>query len=76
MSPSFDWWGNSKDAHHIGTPVVVKMENPNNWSMVELEGPLDDEDDFLLNSADGPMQGRRPEKPATRTPNCSLGSSS
>jgi len=62
MSPSFDWWGNSKDAHHMGTPVVVKMENPNNWSMVELEGPLDDEDDFLLNSADGPMQARRPEK--------------
>ncbi|KAI4389848.1 hypothetical protein MLD38_002025 [Melastoma candidum] len=35
MAPSFDWW--SKDVHK-GTPVVVKMENPN-WSMVELEGP-------------------------------------
>ncbi|EFJ38196.1 cellulose synthase-like C2-1, glycosyltransferase family 2 protein [Selaginella moellendorffii] len=22
-----------------GTPVVVKMEDPNNWSMVEIEGP-------------------------------------
>ncbi|KAL3505032.1 hypothetical protein ACH5RR_034873 [Cinchona calisaya] len=42
MAPSFDWWG--KESHR-GTPVVVKMENPNNWSMVELEGPS--EDDFL-----------------------------
>lgn len=42
MAPSFDWWG--KDTHR-GTPVVVKMENPN-WSMVELEGPS--EDDFLI----------------------------
>lgn len=42
MAPSFDWWG--KESHR-GTPTVVKMENPNNWSMVELEGPS--EDDFL-----------------------------
>uniref|UniRef100_A0A6N2LZ90 Glycosyltransferase 2-like domain-containing protein n=1 Tax=Salix viminalis TaxID=40686 RepID=A0A6N2LZ90_SALVM len=41
MAPSFDWW--AKDSHR-GTPVVVKMENPN-WSMVELEGPS--EGDFL-----------------------------
>ncbi|KAJ6304744.1 hypothetical protein OIU78_020336 [Salix suchowensis] len=41
MAPSFDWWG--KDSHR-GTPVVVKMENPN-WSMVELEVPS--EGDFL-----------------------------
>ncbi|WCJ35606.1 Cellulose-synthase-like C12 [Euphorbia peplus] len=42
MSPSFDWW--AKEGHR-GTPVVVKMENPN-WSMVELEGPSDE--DFLI----------------------------
>lgn len=47
MAPSFSWWG--KETHR-GTPVVVKMENPNNWSMVELEGPS--EDDFLLPSDD------------------------
>ncbi|KAI3819900.1 hypothetical protein L1987_13753 [Smallanthus sonchifolius] len=29
-APSFNWW--RKDAI-TGTPVVVKMENPNNWSM-------------------------------------------
>ncbi|KAJ0087578.1 hypothetical protein Patl1_08772 [Pistacia atlantica] len=36
------WW---KKESHRGTPVVVKMENPN-WSMVELEAPS--EDDFLI----------------------------
>ncbi|CAN1185196.1 Probable xyloglucan glycosyltransferase 12 [Linum perenne] len=42
MAPSFGWWGKES---HKGTPVVVKMKNPN-WSMIELEGPL--EDDFLM----------------------------
>ncbi|XP_071737633.1 probable xyloglucan glycosyltransferase 12 [Rutidosis leptorrhynchoides] len=37
------WW---RKETHRGTPVVVKMENPNNWSMVELESPSED-DDFL-----------------------------
>ncbi|KAF8410261.1 hypothetical protein HHK36_002786 [Tetracentron sinense] len=41
MAPPFDWL--AKESHR-GTPVVVKMENPN-WSMVELESPSDD--DFL-----------------------------
>ncbi|KAL6527323.1 putative xyloglucan glycosyltransferase 12 [Orobanche gracilis] len=36
MAPSLYWW--AKETHR-GTPVVVKMENPNNWSMVELESP-------------------------------------
>ncbi|KAJ7544549.1 hypothetical protein O6H91_09G082400 [Diphasiastrum complanatum] len=38
MPPSFDfakWW---TKATHQGTPVVVKMENPN-WTMLELESP-------------------------------------
>ncbi|XP_022982342.1 probable xyloglucan glycosyltransferase 12 [Cucurbita maxima] len=52
MAPSFDWWG--KDTHR-GTPVVVKMENPN-WSMVELEGPS--EDDFLI-AGDSPASRTR-----------------
>ena len=40
MAPSFDWW--AKETHR-GTPVVVKMQNPNNWSMVELESPLNED---------------------------------
>ncbi|KAF8406172.1 hypothetical protein HHK36_008252 [Tetracentron sinense] len=39
MAPSFDWW--TKESHR-GTPVVVKMENPN-WSMVEIDSPSEDE---------------------------------
>jgi hypothetical protein len=39
MAPSFDfvdWW--NKEQHRGGTPVVVKMENPN-YSMLEIESP-------------------------------------
>ncbi|KAF5201340.1 Xyloglucan glycosyltransferase [Thalictrum thalictroides] len=43
MAPSFDWFANEKLE---GTPVVVKMENPN-WSMLELE------DDLLLSGDKG-----------------------
>ncbi|XP_062101122.1 probable xyloglucan glycosyltransferase 12 [Humulus lupulus] len=50
MAPSFDWW--AKESRR-GTPVVVKMENPN-WSMVELEGPI--EDDFLMGGS--PVRAR------------------
>ncbi|KAI3685857.1 hypothetical protein L6452_35118 [Arctium lappa] len=52
---SFDWW---RKETHRGTPVVVKMENPNNWSMVELEAPS--EDDFLNDgvSSDAKSRGR------------------
>ncbi|KAK9946344.1 hypothetical protein M0R45_011813 [Rubus argutus] len=49
MAPS--WW--PKEDSHRGTPVVVKMENPN-WSMVELEGPT--EEDFLM--AESPSRAR------------------
>ncbi|KAK1554447.1 hypothetical protein Q3G72_012317 [Acer saccharum] len=46
MAPApFDWW---KKESHRGTPVVVKMENPN-WSMVELESPS--EEDFLISNS-------------------------
>ncbi|XP_019152577.1 PREDICTED: probable xyloglucan glycosyltransferase 12 [Ipomoea nil] len=48
MAPSFGWW--AKESHR-GTPVVVKMENPNNWSMVELEGAS--EEDFLIPNGAG-----------------------
>ncbi|XP_047321373.1 probable xyloglucan glycosyltransferase 12 [Impatiens glandulifera] len=57
MSPSFEWWG--KDTHK-GTPVVVKMDNPNNWSMVELEAPS--EEDFFNNSGEGSPENNRREK--------------
>lgn len=43
------WWnGGGKDhqKHHRGTPVVIKMENPN-WSISEFETPSSDEDDFI-----------------------------
>ncbi|XWS25477.1 hypothetical protein CRYUN_Cryun27aG0071400 [Craigia yunnanensis] len=54
MAPSFDWWAKGS---HKGTPVVVKMENPN-WSMVELEGPS--EDNFLIgNTPTGPREKAR-----------------
>ncbi|MCO5609450.1 hypothetical protein L7F22_063676 [Adiantum nelumboides] len=49
MPTSFDfgeWW--NKETHR-GTPVVVTMENPNNWSMLELSGP---EDEFARHVAD------------------------
>ncbi|KAJ6412941.1 hypothetical protein OIU84_005876 [Salix udensis] len=52
MAPSFDWW--AKDSHR-GTPVVVKMENPN-WSVVELEGPSGG--DFFLNTDSPSRLGR------------------
>lgn len=42
MAPSFDWLASEKLE---GTPVVVKMENPN-WTMLELE------DDLLLSGGD------------------------
>ncbi|XAR62003.1 Xyloglucan 6-xylosyltransferase [Bertholletia excelsa] len=59
MAPSFDWW--AKETRR-GTPVVVKMENPNNWSMVELEGPTDD--DFLLGSGHGSARDKARNKNA------------
>ena len=55
MAPLFQWW--AKESHR-GTPVVVKMENPN-WSLVELEGPT--EDDFLI-TTDSPGSGRTRDK--------------
>ncbi|CAL9166177.1 probable xyloglucan glycosyltransferase 9 [Musa acuminata AAA Group] len=39
MAPSFGWW--DREAHR-GTPVIVKMENPN-WSIAEISSPDDDE---------------------------------
>ncbi|KAL5715898.1 putative xyloglucan glycosyltransferase 12 [Ranunculus cassubicifolius] len=52
MAPSsFQWWG--KESYR-GTPVVVKMENPN-WSMLELESPF--EEDFLVNGGSSNSHG-------------------
>ncbi|POO03741.1 Nucleotide-diphospho-sugar transferase [Trema orientale] len=58
MAPSFDWW--AKESRR-GTPVVVKMENPN-WSMVELEGPI--EDDFLMSGSPGRARDKARSKNA------------
>lgn len=38
MPPSFDFQDLWSKEEHQGTPVVVKMDNPN-WDMLELEGP-------------------------------------
>ncbi|KAL2489117.1 putative xyloglucan glycosyltransferase 12 [Forsythia ovata] len=53
MAQSLYWW--AKETHR-GTPVVVKMENPNNWSMVELESPSDE--DFMYTNDGVPKGGR------------------
>ncbi|KAL3634108.1 putative xyloglucan glycosyltransferase 12 [Castilleja foliolosa] len=47
------WW--TKETHK-GTPVVVKMDNPNNWSMVELESPS--YEDFMYPNDAVPKGGR------------------
>ncbi|GAU31147.1 hypothetical protein TSUD_315710 [Trifolium subterraneum] len=52
MAPMFNW--GVKESHR-GTPVVVKMENPN-WSMVELEGPS--EEDLLITNPSSRDKGR------------------
>ncbi|GMH16483.1 hypothetical protein Nepgr_018324 [Nepenthes gracilis] len=54
MAP-FEWWGGKES--HRGTPVVVKMENPN-WSIAEIEAPS--EEDFLspINRNKAKMRGR------------------
>ncbi|GAB2293739.1 Probable xyloglucan glycosyltransferase 12 [Dionaea muscipula] len=56
MAP-FGWWGGGKENHHGGTPVVVKMENPN-WSIGQIEAPL--EEDFLspINRNKAKMRGK------------------
>ncbi|RWW55082.1 hypothetical protein BHE74_00038298 [Ensete ventricosum] len=61
MSPPFGWW--DKKAHR-GTPVIVKMENPN-WSISEISSP-DDEDEYGIGAGEefaaagrGPGKGAR-----------------
>lgn len=50
MSPPFDWW---RRESHRGKPVVVKMKNPN-FSVVELEGPA--EEDLMAAAAGRPRK--------------------
>uniref|UniRef100_A0A0D9VZI3 Glycosyltransferase 2-like domain-containing protein n=1 Tax=Leersia perrieri TaxID=77586 RepID=A0A0D9VZI3_9ORYZ len=55
MAPWTGLWGGRSGGiglggggdHYRGTPVVVKMENPN-WSISEISSPDDDDDDFLV----------------------------
>ncbi|KAF3654759.1 putative xyloglucan glycosyltransferase 12 [Capsicum annuum] len=58
MARLFSWWGGKEIQR--GTPVVVKMENPNNWSMVELESPSQDE--FLLTKNNDSLPHYKGEK--------------
>lgn len=54
------WWVKKEShTHRVGTPVVVKMENPN-WSMVELEGPSDE--DFLITTTNPSSSSRDNKK--------------
>ncbi|KAG8098340.1 hypothetical protein GUJ93_ZPchr0013g35372 [Zizania palustris] len=41
------WGGKAGGEAYRGTPVVVKMENPN-WSISEISSPDDDDEDFLV----------------------------
>ncbi|XP_008796971.1 probable xyloglucan glycosyltransferase 9 [Phoenix dactylifera] len=60
MAPSFGWW--AKETHR-GTPVIVKMENPN-WSISEISP--DDDDDYGVGVGDDGGEefaaGARPRK--------------
>lgn len=49
MPPVFDWWGRET---HRGTPVVVKMDNPN-WSISDAD------DDFVISSTRSGKKGVR-----------------
>jgi hypothetical protein len=56
MAPLFSWW--QRDTHR-GTPVIVKMENPN-WSIAEIEGEEEEE----LVARDGSLSSRARKKNA------------
>ncbi|MCL7032470.1 hypothetical protein MKW94_002610 [Papaver nudicaule] len=51
---AFQWWGEKES--HRGTPVIVKMENPN-YSMVEIESPSE-EDVFLTPNRNAKGRGK------------------
>ncbi|KQK12991.1 probable xyloglucan glycosyltransferase 9 [Brachypodium distachyon] len=50
------WGGRAGGEAYRGTPVVVKMDNPN-WSISEISSPEDDDEEFL--AAAGAGGGRR-----------------
>ncbi|RLN35967.1 putative xyloglucan glycosyltransferase 10 [Panicum miliaceum] len=63
MAPWSGFWGGRAvlaggDAYRDGTPVVVKMENPN-WSISEIDGDGDDEGAGFLAGAGGRRRRRR-----------------
>ncbi|KAJ4747353.1 Cellulose synthase-like protein [Rhynchospora pubera] len=57
MAPLFGWWQRET---HRGTPVIVKMENPN-WSIAEIEAEEDEEE---LVTRDGSFSSRSRKKNA------------
>ncbi|KAJ3670089.1 hypothetical protein LUZ60_010413 [Juncus effusus] len=57
MAPLFGWW--QRDTHQ-GTPVIVKMENPN-WSISEIEA--EEEEEFMnTNNRSSSLQQSRSRK--------------
>ncbi|KAG2631423.1 putative xyloglucan glycosyltransferase 10 [Panicum virgatum] len=63
MAPWSGFWGGravlaSGDAYRGGTPVVVRMDNPN-WSISEIDGDGDDEGAGFLPGAGGRRRRRR-----------------
>ena len=51
------WGGRAGGEAYRGTPVVVKMENPN-WSISEISSPEDDDEEFLVGGAARRKGGR------------------
>lgn len=55
------WWGgggkDQNQKHHRGTPVVIKMENPN-WSISEIETPSSDDEDFVPTKKSRKFRGK------------------
>ncbi|KAG6502192.1 probable xyloglucan glycosyltransferase 9 [Zingiber officinale] len=55
MAPSFGWWDTEGQK---GTPVIVKMENPN-WSISEISSLDDEDDDYQFPAASPGKKGAR-----------------
>ncbi|CAL9052546.1 probable xyloglucan glycosyltransferase 9 [Musa acuminata AAA Group] len=60
MAPPIGWW--NEEAHR-GTPVVVKMQNPN-WSIAEISSPDDDDECAVVAGEEFAAAGRGARKGA------------
>ncbi|GAA0180472.1 hypothetical protein LIER_30112 [Lithospermum erythrorhizon] len=61
MAPS--WWGEQGHRGGGGTPVVVKMETPKNWSISEIEAPCDE--DFMYPNGENTKRRNKNAKQLT-----------